>query len=188
MNIGWKHIKEKLVDIKDDIIWYIWYKPCDIYKTIRHWLRVCCRFKTHWHFVNYAMFHCHPWDYSYFLNIQYEWLKKSQEYFNHYNYCSEDKKNEINRYQRICIGLLEIMLDKREYWDYDIENKKVIMKIPVNLKNKHRFPYSGINPETGKTVWNCTDIYEHNPDEYYKYKAKYLYFKILLEHAESWWD
>ena len=188
MTIGWKHFKEKITDFWDDIDWFFTVKLVTIYKDILHWFRVCFRFKTHRHFANYAMFHCHPWDYYYFLEIQYEWLKKSQEYFNHYNYCSKEKKADINRYQRICIGLLEIILEKKDYKEYDAENKKVIMKVPVNLKNKHRFPYCGINVETGKTVWNCTDIYDNCPDEYYKYKAKYLYFKILRDYAENWWD
>jgi hypothetical protein len=60
------------------------------------------------------------------------------------------------------------------------------MKIPYNLKNKERFPYRGIDLN-GKECM-ATDIYEKNPDEYYKYKARYLYFKILRDYAGNWWD
>lgn len=182
------NIKEKISDIWDDIVWYTIYWPMERYKDIRHWFRVCARFKTHWQLVSYSLFHCHPWDSYYFFELQYRWIKKSNQYFNKFNYCGEEKKSEINRYQRICIGLLEIMLDKREFHDYDMKNHKVIMKIPVNLKNKHRFPYIGIDPETGVNVYGCTQMYDNSPDEYYKNKAKYLYFRILRDHCESWWD
>ena len=60
------------------------------------------------------------------------------------------------------------------------------MKVPVNLKNKHRFPYMGIDMNGNKKM--STDIYENCPDEYYKQKAKYLYFKILRDYSENWWD
>ena len=175
-------------EFKEDFIYYIYDKPKEIYKDIRHWIRVCAQFRTHWQLVNYSLFHCHPWDYLYFLELQYKWIKKSNQYFNKFDYCSEEKKAEINRYQNICIGLLEIILDKRDFYDYDIKSHKVIMKIPVNLKNKHRFPYRGIDPMTGKEYWNCTQMYEKAPDEYYKYKAKYLYFKILRDYSGEWWD
>jgi len=179
----------KIKEIWNDyIVWYCVDVPKEIYKNIRHWIRVCGQFRTHWQLVTYSLFHCYPWDYEYFLELQYKWIKKSNQYFNKFNYCSEEKKSEINRYQNICIGLLEIILDKRDFHDYDTKNHKVIMKIPVNLKNKHRFPYMGIDPMTGKKYWNCTQMYENSPDEYYKYKAKYLYYKILRDYADDWWD
>lgn len=175
--------KEKI----KDLFWYIKYKPKDIYKSIRHWIYTCGKYKQHWKFVSYCMFHCYPWDSDYFLKMQYEWLKKSQAYFNDNCYCSEDKlNNEINRYQRIAIGLLEIMLDIREYWTYDTEAHKIVMHVPYNTRNMYRFPYLGININ-GKQGMSI-DMYEHSPDEYYKYKARYLYFKILRDYSGSWWD
>lgn len=177
---------EKLKDIFDNFIWYVWYKPKDIYRSIRHWCYTCGKYKEHWKFASHAMFHNYPWDFDYFLEIQYEWIKKSQAYFKNRPYCSEEKSDEINRYQKICLGLLEIMLDKREYWEYDSENHKSIMKIPVNLKNKQRFPYRGI--DLNGNTYMSTDIYDRNPEEYYKYKAKYLYFKIIRDYADNWWD
>lgn len=176
----------KIKEFFEDVIWFFQYKPKDIYSIIRHWIKTCGKYKTHWRFASYSMFHCYPWDYCYFLELQYEWIKKSQEYFNDYCYCSEEKKDEINRYQRIALGCLEIILDKKDYWDYDTKNHKIVMKVPVNLKNKHRFPYMGIDMNGNKKM--STDIYENCPDEYYKQKAKYLYFKILRDYSENWWD
>ena len=181
-------IIEKLKDIWEDIVWYTYDKPKCIYKDIRHWFRVCGRFKTHWQLVSYSLFHCHPWDFYYFLELQYRWIKKSNKYFNTYQYCSDEKKDEINHYQNICLGLLEIMLDKRDFYEYDTKNHKTILKIPVNTKNKHRFPYIGVDPETGCDVYNCTQMYDSSPEELYKNKAKYLYYKILKDHGENWWD
>jgi len=178
--------KETLKDIWDNIIFYTIDKPKKIKGDIRHWCKTCGKYLQHWKFVWYCCFYCYPWDHDFFLHLQYEWLKKSQVYFNDKCYCSEEKLQEINRYQRISIGLLEIMLDIRDYWDYDSDKREVIMKIPYNLKNKERFPYRGIDLN-GKECM-ATDIYEKNPDEYYKYKARYLYFKILRDYAGNWWD
>ena len=177
----------RIKEIWDDyIVWYCVDIPKKIYKDIRHWCHTCGRFKSHWHFANYSMFHCYPWDFNYFLRIQYEWIKKSQQYFNNTCYCSEEKLNEINRYQKICLGLIEIMLDDRDYWHWDDKNKKSVCDIYINLRNKHRFPYRGID-FNGKSCMS-TDIYDKYPEEYYKYKAKYLYFKILRDFADNWWD
>ena len=175
-----------LNDIWEDICWYVWDWPKKVKRDIMNWILTCGKYKSHWKFVWYCCFHCYPWDKDFMIKTQYYWLKKSQEYFNNRCYCSEDKLNEINRYQRICIGLIEIMLDIRDYWDYDMKSKKVIMKIPYNLKNKERFPYKGIDAN-GKECM-ATDIYENFPDEYYKYKARYLYYKILKNYSDNWWD
>ena len=180
------NIKEKIKDIWDNIVWYTIYWPKERYKDIRHWCKTCGKYKQHWKFASYCMFHCYPWDQDFLLRLQYEWLKKSQVYFNDHAYCSEDKLKDINKYQRICINLLEIMLNIRDYWDYDNKEKGVIMKIPYNIKNKDRFPYRGIDFEGNECM--STDMYKDNPDEYYKYKAKYLYFKILRDYSEEWWD
>ena len=182
-----KELLEILQDIWDNIIYYVIDVPKQTYKDIRHWWKTCGKYKQHWKFASYCFFHCYPWDSDYFLKMQYEWLKKSQVYFNDKCYCSEEKlNNEINKYQRKCIGLLETMLNIRDYWDYDNTNKGVIMKIPYNIKNKERFPYRGIDSEGNEIM--ATDIYERNPEEYYKYKARYLYFNILRDYSEAWWD
>lgn len=173
---------EKIKDFFD--ILYI--KTIEIYKDVYHWYKTCGKYIQHWKFVMYCMFHCYPWDFTFFYRLQYEWLKKSQIYFNDKCYCSEEKINRINKYQRKCISLLEIILNIKDYWDYDHKKKGVIMKIPYNLKNKERFPYIGIDSDGNEIL--KTDIYEKNPDEYYKYKAIYLYHKILKERAGEWWD
>lgn len=180
------NIKEKISDIWDDIVFYTIDKPKKIYQDIRHWIRCCAKYIQHWKFVFYCCFHCYPWDQDFLLRLQYEWIKKSQVYFNDHAYCSEDKLKEINRYQKICLGLLEIMLDKRDFSDYDMKNHKVIMNVPYNLKNKERFPYIGIDINGNKIL--STDIYENSPDEYYRYKARYLYYKILRDYSDNWWD
>ena len=180
------NIKEKLEDFWDDIVWYCTSYPKKIYKDIRHWYYTCAVYLDHWKNVNYNMFHCFPWDNSYFLKSQYYWIKKSLSYFENNPWCSEDKTEEIIRYQKICLGLLEIMLDIRDFWDYDCDNHNVKMKVYYNIKNKHRFPYRGISID-GKSSMT-TQMYDHNPDEFYKAKAKYLYYKILRDYSENWWD
>lgn len=180
-------LKEKLSDIWDDICWYTTSYPQKIYRDVRHWWRCCGKYLDHWRFVWYAMFHCYPWDSSYMFNIERAWIRKSNSYFNSGKaWCGEEKIEEINKYQKICLGLLDTITDKREFWDYDLEAHKVVMKIPVNMRNKHRFPYRGVDAN-GKSCMS-TDIYEMCPDEYYRMKAQYLYYKILNEYAGNWWD
>jgi hypothetical protein len=173
----------KIKDIWNDyIIFYCIDKPKKIYKDIRHWWICCGRYIQHWKFVSFCLFHCYPWDENFFLRIQYEWIKKSNKYFNTKCWCSEEKLKDINRYQKISLGLLEIILDIREYWEYDYDKHEVVMKIPCNLKNKNRFPYRGVNNE------ELTNMYDNHPEEYYKFKARYLYTKILSYYSINWWD
>jgi hypothetical protein len=179
-------IKEWLSDRWDDLVWYVYDKPMDIYKTVRHWIYTCGRYKSHWKFAFDAMFHNYPWDFSYFYNIQYDWIKKSYDYFKTNSYCSEDKTNSVLKYQKICLGLLEIINEKREFWSYDLEKKEVVMHIPFNLRNKDRFPalYRDYN---GRQFLSSKN-HDRFPEEYYKTKAQYLYYKIISERISEWWD
>ena len=56
--------KYKALDwIDDNIIWYIWDKPKDVYKTIKHWF-YCNWNKEHYRLIKTA-FISYPWDYCY---------------------------------------------------------------------------------------------------------------------------
>lgn len=195
MITAWNNIKEKLSDVWDDIVWYTTCWTKERYKDVRHWFRVCARFKSHWKLVNYVLFHCYPWDFYYFMELQKLWIDKSNEYFKHFDYCDEDKKAEILKYQRICSRLIDIITENYndlKWWDFDEETHKITPKIHINMRNSYRFPYRGIDPQTGNDVWNCTEMYKNDNGackvEYYKIKAKYLYFKIIKDYADNWWD
>lgn len=179
-------LSQWLSDRWDDLVWYIYYKPMSAYKTVRHWIYTCGRYKSHWQFANDAMFHNYPWDFSYFYEIQYAWIKKSYDYFKTHSWCSEEKNNRVLKYQKICLGLLEIILDKREFWSYDLEEKKVVMHVPCNLRNKDRFK-SLCFDQNGRQYLS-SENYEKFPDDYYRTKAQYLYFKIINERVSEWWD
>lgn len=84
--------------IGDNIIWYIWDKPKDYYRTVRHWWRCCGRNPWHWKGVWHSMFHSYPWDYIFFWDEQYYWIKKSQWYFeNTEQIISDVHLNEIKK-------------------------------------------------------------------------------------------
>lgn len=179
-------LKEKIKDIWGDFTYYIYYQPRGVYRSIRHWFITCAKYKAHWKFANNATFHNYPWDFSYFYGIQRDWIKKSYAYFKNGGYCSDEKSNDILRYQKICLGLLDIILDERDFWDYDMKNHKIILHIPVNLKNKKRFPIMCIDAK-GRSFMS-TEYFDKNPEEYYRHKAQCLYYKILNERSGEWWD
>ena len=159
----------------------------DKYKSIRHWYKTCGKYKEHWQFVWFSMFNCFPWDSSYKLKTEYYWLKKSLRYFSEQSYCAKDKNDQIIRYQKICIGLLETILDIRDFWYFDVLNKVTVLTVPVNTKNHHRFPYI-VNDYTENRKYESIELYKHSEDEYYKLKAKHLYYKIIREFQDEWWD
>ena len=99
------------------------------------------------------------------------------------------------RDMRICVSLIEIFTDEREisHFEGKIEwedvpdhpelqkmggNLHSVCDVKVNLKNLLRFV------KDPKIHY----IYEKLPQEFYKIKAKALYYEIRKQRESSWWD
>ena len=58
----------------------------------------------------------------------------------------------------------------------------------VNLRNKHRFKFFGLDTNNyNKIVYN-DNMYDIEPHELYRQKAIRLYHKIVARYSNTWWD
>lgn len=99
------------------------------------------------------------------------------------------------RDMRICVSLIEIFNEEREISHFEGEivwedfpghpelqkmggDLHSVCDVKVNLKNMLRFV---------KDPKVCY-IYKNHPEEFYKLKAKKLYYEIRREKEKGWWD
>lgn len=183
----------KIKEIWDEyVVWYLYDIPKDKYKTIRHWYYCNATNPYHWKLVWHSMFHNYPWDRSFSLKLQYCWLQKSHYYFSkRCNWICQEHKDLIIKWQQIAINLLEIVLEKRELYDYDITkpSHKEAYKclVYVNMKNAKRFADNCYSHDY-KTFSKSYEYFNIEQHELYKAKALKLYYKILDQYSSIWWD
>lgn len=136
------------------------------------------------------------WDYVFLLEIE---RKKIIEMYEYFKKCTRsDKMPLVARDLRLCINLLDIVLEKddlqlefaemktmrRDDGMYEmVEGPHVIAcrNLYINIKNASRFCLFDFS----------TDDYDTNiihKEELRKYKAWYLYNKIRTYKLFSWWD
>ena len=173
----------------DYIVWYLYDKPKDIYKTIRCWYQCDAKNPWHWKLVWYTLFHNRPWSSEYMWELIELYIKKSNYYFTH---CTilirEDRLNNILRWQKIALSLLYIINNENILWEWDFTNKQYkCLLINVNLKNAKRFAVKITDYETMKTV-NCYEYMLREPHELYIEKARHLLLNILDRYSGEWWD
>lgn len=183
-------IKERLKYIWDwYIVWYLRDKPKDIYKTIRHWWRCNGQNPYHWKLIWYTAFHHYGWDNDFNWQVLRLCILKSKYYFERHQYISDMHLSRILMWQQIALGLLDIILERREMWEMHSDEAIPFYEclIYVNQKNRNRFLATGVDYETGKIV-SGVQIYIREPHELYKAKARKLLTRILDEYATEWWD
>lgn len=204
---------KNIKDIWEDyIVWYLWDKPKDIYKTIRHWWWCNGSNPWHWKMVWYDMFHHYGWDNSFMYEHLYREINKTKYYFEK-KCCilSEESIAERVRWMNIALSLLEIITEKRNLFEMVADegtdgmaetekldngcyrlvktNVHYVSLVKVNMKNKDRFPQRCYDWNTNKVSFS-TDCYRPNEsdDELYKRKAQVLLLRILQDYATDWWD
>lgn len=140
-----------------------------------------------------------PWDYSYLYQLEYEKIKEMVQY--HEAHKSFVDVEYVIRDMKICLSLLEIMLERRSLFHFDgmlvpvdtgekdedgnplkelkeTSDFKYHCDVNVNLRNMKRF----VSDE------NAYKFYTNMPHELYELKAKRLYHKIRYERDGGWWD
>lgn len=193
-------MKNKLSNILDEIIYYIYYSPKHLFLSIRGWYRIYAKNPYYWKEMKYIFNENAPWDSTYFYETQYLWLKKSIYYFeNQCKYIDERQIDFIVKSQKMALKMLDIYLENIEIWtmEEDINADKSLPYyerhtykcIPyVNLRNKHRFKFFGLDTNNyNKIVYN-DNMYDIEPHELYRQKAIRLYHKIVARYSNTWWD
>lgn len=140
-----------------------------------------------------------PWDHSYLYQLEYEKIKEMVQY--HEAHKSFVDVEYVIRDMKLCLSLLEIMLERRSLFHFDgnlifvdTEEKdedgnplkelkgspdfKYRCDVKVNLRNMKRF----VSNE------KAYESYNKMPHELYELKAKRLYHKIRYERDGTWWD
>lgn len=136
------------------------------------------------------------WDYAFLLEIE---RKKITEMYNYFKGCTRsDKMPFVARDLRICINLLNIVLDRdnlqirftemktrrRDDGMYEMVGHPCITdyrKLYINVRNASRFCQL-------KFQNDGSDIEIIHKEELRKCKAWYLYNKIRYYKIYSWWD
>jgi len=175
-----------------------WFKTA--YYNVRSWIKFTFN-KDHLALMKEA-YTSRPYDHYFLTQLEYQKIKEMVNYQDRVRR-HVDVEYEI-RDMRICLSLLEIILEKRELFHYtgDLvfvpipeEERKEDYKegdmklvptpdfkyhcdVNVNLKNMKRFVHKE----------KLYEFYTSHPDEFYRLKAKALYHKIRFEHEEEWWD
>lgn len=183
--------KERLNDFKDDIKYYIYYKPKHVYRSIRHWIRVNGN-KTHLKNVWDHMWNVFPWDYSYIYTLTRGQLVEALNYFQSGNSFSPNDKRIAEKI-RLALSLIDIFTERKELWDYDHTNDKKLCKpkiyyFKVNMNNKDRFKQKLQNIDDPSKYSYSSSYYDNYPEELYKEKARRLYYRLMQEYSEEWWD
>lgn len=117
-------------------------------------------------------FNAMPYDYSYLWRVEKAHLIEMRDYFKMSH--TFDHENDI-KYIDICIKLLDILInDGYELYDYDNH----VFRKYVNICNDNRFNLS-------KNTYDDLEIYCF---DIYITKVKNLYYEILKNKINNWWD
>lgn len=182
--------KYKFFDwIDDNIVWYIYDKPKDFYRSVKQWFHSNWN-KEFWNLVK-CVFTSHPWDNYYFDVIQLAHINRMIGWFDKHQIV-ENHETDIDRPLRWARHCLNVQLNDDYLVKYipeadDIMNRFVYIGPKLNYKNFYRV----VNRSQFHGPVNLNEViefYKKNPEEYYKLKAKYLYHKILLHYENRWWD
>lgn len=176
----------------------LFYRIRDWFGAIQCWLRHCNN-RNHWRMAKRA-FESYPFDYDELLQIERDKLKEMRAYFEKSNITMPETYAQMIRYISLAIRMLDIMLHEEKLFDYEGEMKTIELeekdengdpyyrldmsdmvyhcRVKVNMNNLHRFV-----PDERQQ-----GVYRLHPHEFYRLKAKYLYYKIRAYHTEEWWD
>jgi hypothetical protein len=205
--------KHKVLDwIDDNILWYVWDKPRDIYLTVRHWFY--CNFnRYHWRLVKTA-FKSYPWDGSFLLELEECQIDKQLHWFSHHQTMVDEQYNEIMRSLKWAKHCIHTLNNEHELYHYDGEMLSIPqIKDPSSGEwvddpgnedaelhrldfTNHRYVYDGpyvnrrnairfMDKDQKESETYLKNV--HDSDLYVR-KARYLYYLIRERYTDLWWD
>ena len=208
--------KHKWCDwIDDHIMWYVYTKPREYYRTVRHWFY--CNFnKYHWALLKQAW--CsHPWDGGFILQLEERQIDKQIHWFEHHQTMVDEQYNEIMRSLRWAKHCIHVMNNECDYFHYDGESKMIPQKYVTNEEGKrvlvdtdneddaelYRYDNSGsqyvydgprLNKRNARRFMNKQTVEndyfkEGNMDhDYYIAKCRHIYYLVRERYTDYWWD
>lgn len=166
---------------------YMYYRIKQWYKKLVHWYNIC--FKNPYyreHFKN-TITNYYPWDYSFFFESQYDWLKYSIYYYeNNCNHLTEEIIQSILNKMKLAKKMLDIFQEKVDLYKIE-EDPSIPETEPYYMRIKHTcIPY--VNLKNANRFSEHLHSYNEFPEELYRQKALNIYFKIIKEYSTEWWD
>lgn len=182
--------KYKILDwIDDNIVWYIYDKPKNLFKTIRYWF-YCNWNKEHWRLVK-STFVSYPWD-SYFMYHTLEcYIDQQLRWFNKHKLVENVDEEIVRplRWAKHCVHVLNNDTDLYEYDIFEDSNRKYKYLGPyLNYKTLDRYLKIDNLFKSHEDMEYIRNFYIKHPDEYYMLKCKYMLYRILWQYSGRWWD
>ena len=117
---------KSLAWVDDNIIWWLWDKPKDWYRSTRHWF-YCNWNRWHWRLVKTALL-SHPWDGGFILSLEECQIDKQIHWFAHHQLMVDEQYNEIVKSLRWAKHCIHVMNNDHELFHFDGQMKSVPQK------------------------------------------------------------
>lgn len=165
------------------------------YYHLKDWFRNCCN-KQHFRTV-WAAIKNRPWDYAETYDVLKHRLIETRAYFIKSDIIAKESIDKIVKELDLALSLYDIMSGEKSagHWEYEWDDEfapfnanettnkplnrlKYIPERYVNLRNSYRFT----NNDVMKTY------YKKCPNELYEEKARRLFWKVMAQYSQNWWD
>ncbi len=175
--------------IDDNIIWYVYDKPIQYFKTIKYWF-YCNWNKTHLKLVKDAIT-SYPWDYCFIYRLMEDQIDKQLKWFETHDYI-ENSETRILRPLKVVKHCLHAMNNDTDLYEYNWKTKEKTYTGPrLNYRNLKRYVNFYKLEFNGNFNTNYNDIikyYDSYPEEYYQLKCRNILFYIMNHYSMGWWD
>lgn len=169
----------------------MFYKLKHAYYNIKDWFRNCCNrqhFKTVWKTLC-----ARPWDYSETYEVLKFRLIETREYFKKTNIITKESSERIVKEIDLALSLYDIISGEKSAGHFEYEFDHMIDDIPystalnrlhyvperyVNLRNADRFARNDV----------MKAYYQKCPNELYEDKARKLFWRVMEQYLQNWWD
>jgi hypothetical protein len=196
--------KYKILEWLDDkVVWYLYDKPKEFYRSIMHWF-VCNWNKEHYAFMKQALV-SYGWDGSFLYQMEEKMIDKYLKWFSEHQAMIDEQYNEIMSSLKKAKYLIHIINNDTDLFHYDGE----IEHIPSDKVNEYGEPlFYQVKTDKLKYYYDGPYVNRHNArrfltngeyesemfkrgnmdNELYLKKCKHLYHKIREKYTDYWWD
>lgn len=173
-----------------------------------YFLRIKCHFLNLWYGLKNiktwfsTIYNDNNFDFSFMWIIERKKLQEMKKYFSNAQITTSENYKNICRWIDVCLHLIDIMLEDTSYLEQEdskdnpedykslvdyMMTRNYVFNHYVNLKNIDRF----VTEEQLKNMKKQLDnksLAGHVKEFAYITKAKHLYYSIMYNKIEEWWD
>lgn len=192
--------------IDDNIVWYVWDKPRDWYRTVRHWF-VCNFNRYHWRLLK-AAWTSYPWDGGFILYLEECQIDKQLHWFEHHQQMIDEQYNEIMRTLRWAKYCIHVLNNETDLFHYDGEMKFEPIEDVGETPDGHKLGLSRLNMDDMVYCYDGPRVNRRNArrflnksfvenerfkeghwdHELYMAKCRHIYYMVRERFTDYWWD